>query len=285
MRGKLILRLVAGVLAAAGLAYLGFYRDKVWPVAVAAAFLAVYVAFVLRRPLRRKRALARPFPEGWRKILTQQVGFYGDLDEAGRTHFERNIALLVADHEFEAVGDVTIDDELRVLSVAGAAVIFHHLGIEPRVRRSILLYPDHFDEGYDLSGHGDILGMVHRQGPIVFSRRALRNGWNSKTDGNNVAIHEWAHVLDLDDGFADGVPVLADDEQKWDEVMKDELERVRSGRSALRAYAGTNRAELFACAAEAVFERPAPLKKKHAELYRLLCAAFGFDPLAERRDG
>ena len=279
MRGRLILQLVLGPVAAGALAYLGHRRGEVWPVVAAGVFLAIYVPLVLRRPLRRRRALGRPFPRAWRELLDANVAFYGELDPPGRQRFERNVQLLVADHEFEAVGGVELDDELRVLAVAGAAVLFHHLGIEPKVRRTILFYPDHFDDDYDVSQHADILGMVHRQGPIVFSRRALKNGWNRKTDANNVCLHEWAHVLDIDDGFADGVPILVNDEAKWDEILAEELERVRRGRSALRAYAGTNRAELFACATEAFFERPKPLRKRHAELYALLCEAFRYDPL------
>ena len=282
MSGRFALQLFFGPLAAGGLAYLGYARGKSWPLFAAGLFLVVYLALIVRRPLRRRRALARPFPEAWRTILQRNVAFYSDLDPPGQAHFEKNVQWMVADLDFEAVGDVELDDELRVLSVAGAAVLFHHLGVEPKVRRTILLYPDHFDERYDPSRHAPILGMVHRQGPIVFSRRALRNGWNRKTDASNVCIHEWAHVLDLDDGFADGIPVLVDDETEWDEVLAEELERVRRGRSALRPYAGTNRAELFACAAEAFFERPRPLKKKHAELYGLLVEAFRFDPLGER---
>lgn len=280
MKGRLALQLLFGPLAAGGLAYLGYIRGKTWPLIAAAVFLVVFLALALRRPIRRRRAVAQPFDEAWREVLERNVVFYRELDDDGKARFERNVQLMAADLEFEAIGDVELDDELLVLSVAGAAVIFHHLGIEPKVRRTILLYPDNFDEEYDASQHADILGMVHRQGPIVFSRRALRNGWNKKTDASNVCIHEWAHVLDLDDGFADGVPVLVDDETEWDEVLGEELERVRRGRSVLRPYAGTNRAELFACAAEAFFERPEPLKKKHAQLYGLLVEAFRYDPLA-----
>jgi len=281
VNGRLTLQLIFGPLAAAALAYLGHLRGKTWPLIAATIFLAGYLAIVLRRPLRRRRALARPFPDSWRTVLERNVAFYGELDDAGQARFEQNVQVMAADLDFEAVGEVDLDDELLVLSVAGAAVLYHHLGTEPKVRRTILLYPDHFDDDYDPSKHADILGMVHRQGPIVFSRRALRNGWNKKTDASNVCIHEWAHVLDLDDGFADGVPVLVDDEEKWDEILAEELERVHRGRSVLRQYAGTNRAELFACAAEAFYERPEPLKKKHAELYQLLVEAFRYDPLAD----
>jgi len=281
VNGKLTLQLLFGPLAAGALAYLGYARGKTWPLIAAAVFLVGYLAIVLRRPLRRRRALAKPFPESWRTVLERNVDFYADLDEAGREHFEKNVQVMAADLDFEAIGDVELDDELLVLSVAGAAVIYHHLDIEPKVRRTILLYPDNFDDDYDPSKHADILGMVHRQGPIVFSRRALKNGWNKKTDASNVCIHEWAHVLDLDDGFADGVPVLIDDTEQWDEILKEELERIHRGRSVLRQYAGTNRAELFACAAEAFYERPRPLEKKHQELYRLLVDAFRYDPLAD----
>ena len=81
-----------------------------------------------------------------------------------------------------------------------------------------------FDEGYDLGPHARTAGQVHRQGPIIFSARSLRRGWKAETDGHNVSIHEWAHVLDLADGFADGVPVDAQGE--WESLVEDELQRV-----------------------------------------------------------
>lgn len=141
-----MLQLLFGPLAAGALAYLGYANDEVWPLVAAGIFLAGFLFVVLRRPLRRRRAVAQPFPEEWRAILERNVTFYTELDDAGRERFEKNVQRMVADLDFEAVGDVELDDELLVLSVAGAAVIFHHLGIEPKVRRTILLYPDNFDD-------------------------------------------------------------------------------------------------------------------------------------------
>ena len=48
--------------------------------------------------------------------------------------------------------------------------------------------------------------MVHGQGPILFSARSLKQGFRGEHDGHNVGYHEFAHVLDFDQGRADGVP-------------------------------------------------------------------------------
>ena len=116
--------------------------------------------------------------------------------------------------------------------------------------------------------------MVHSQGPILFSRRALHDGWHGD-DAYNVSIHEWAHVMDLDDGFGDGVPGFAEDTERWDEVLDETLERIRRNpaKSALRAYGGKNRAETFAVALETFFERPTRMRKRDEAMYELLADA------------
>ncbi|HJL05815.1 MAG TPA: zinc-dependent peptidase [Polyangiaceae bacterium LLY-WYZ-15_(1-7)] len=278
-RRRLVFHLVVGGGVSGGLIALGLARGATWAVIAGALVAAIWVAVAVQRPLRRRRALAGPFPEGWRRVLEERVRFYRLLDEAGRARFERNMQILAADYPIEAVQGAEIDDVVRVLALAGAAVLLQGLeGWEMPARRSILVYPDAFDEGYDLGPHARTAGQVHRQGPIIFSARSLRRGWKAETDGHNVSIHEWAHVLDLADGFADGVPVDAQGE--WESLVKDELQRVRRGRSKLDDYAGTNQAELFAVAVETFFERPRQLKRKHPALYEALARYFRADPAA-----
>lgn len=261
---------------AGGLFYLGSVQHSIGAMFIGVGLAGVYLAFTLRRPYRRWVGLRTPLSEEAKAAL-ERVRFYRLLDEAGQAKFARRVQILLAEYDFESVGGATLDDEIKVLAVAGAAVLVHHLERpELPARRSILIYPDRFDDQYQGHGKGNILGMVHHQGPIIFSAKALRRGWKADTDGHNVSIHEFAHVLDLMDGFADGVPDVGVD--GWDETVKEELLRVRKGRSVLRDYAGTNHAELFAVGVEVFFERPHRLAERHPELYERFVEFFGVDP-------
>jgi hypothetical protein len=218
------------------------------------------------------------FPPEWRDTLERYVRFYRVLDADGRARFERDLRVLAATYDFDAVAGAEVSDELRVLSLAGAAVLIH--GWDDVVlpgHRTVILHPASFDADYGAGPHADIAGQVVRQGPILFAVSELRRGWAAGTDGYNVAIHEFAHVLDLADGYADGKAGA----MGWEELLADELERVRRGRSPLRSYAGTNEAELFAVATEVFFEKPETLAAKAPELYDALRDFYAQDPAGE----
>lgn len=269
--------LVLGLLIATGLAVLGATRDAIWLVALAIVGGGLFAWGMLRKPLRQIRATKAPFPAAWRTILERQIPFFRDLDAEGRARFERNVQLLAATYEFDGVAGVEVDDELRMLSLAGAAVLLQGWeGATLPGRRTVVLHPASFDEDYIRGPKADIAGQVVRQGPILFAVSELRRGWAGASDGYNVALHEFAHVLDLADGYADGKSGT----QGWDEMLADELERVRRGRSPLRSYAGTNEAELFAVATESFFERPRALRDKAPALYEALREFYAQDPAA-----
>ncbi|MCB9610948.1 MAG: zinc-dependent peptidase [Sandaracinus sp.] len=270
--------LVLGVAVCGGLAFLGAAQGAWWLVATSVAVAAGFTVVVARVPLRQMRALRGPFPEPWRRVLETHVRYYRRLDDEGRARFERNVLLLAATYDFEAVAGVTITDELRMLALAGAAVLLQ--GWDDVVlpgTRGIVLHPASFDESYGEGPHADIAGQVVRQGPILFAVSELRRGWASEQDGYNVAIHEFAHVLDLADGYADGKAGVL----QWGPVLAEELERVRRGRSPLRDYAGTNEAELFAVATEVFFERPTTLRDKAPDVYEVLRDFYAQDPASE----
>lgn len=273
--------LVAFVAPGGGLIALGLWRSVTWPLVVGGAILLGGLLWVGMRWRARRAILHGPFPESWRRTLEDRIRFYRKLDDPGRARFEQNLRRIYADYRIQAVGGVEIDDELIVLALAGGAVLIQHMpGFPLPAVRDVILYPDAFDDEYDVQAEANIAGMVHRQGPILFSAKSLRRGWKRDTDGHNVSIHEWAHVLDWADGFADGVPGLGAHTDEWDELIKDALLKVRKRKSRLRDYGGTNHAELFAVAVEAFYEKPRALKKSHAELYEALAEYFGYDPLA-----
>jgi hypothetical protein len=83
----------------------------------------------------------------------------------------------------------------------------------------------------------------------------------------------------------DGVPVLdsASAYRAWAALLSaqfaEHVARVERGeRTTLNAYGAENRAEFFAVATEAFFEKPVVLRKDQPQLYALLVDFFKLDP-------
>ena len=281
MSGPLIAWTLKALVVFGALAALGLVRNEAWPALVAVLGFLATMTVGIRRHRRLKRALVAPIRPLIEETLRKHIALFRGLEDAEQKSVLRRVQYLVDTLTFEAVPDVVFDEATKALAVAGAAFLVRGRGdYQFRTTRSVLLYPDHFSLEYEVGQSGNIAGMVHHQGPIIFSKRALEQGWDDHDDAHNVSIHEWAHVLDLDDGFADGVPGFAEELERWNEVLNDELERARTQtNTALRSYGGTNRAETFAVACENFFERPHALRRKNAALYALLVAAFRLDPL------
>jgi Mlc titration factor MtfA (ptsG expression regulator) len=267
-----------------------------WSWLVAGAFVCFGVGWYVwttARYHRRRAITAAPFSDEWRTILERRVEFYRALPERGdaRRRFEDDVRIFLAEQQIYGAGEgherLEIGDETRLLIAASAAILGHGM---PRFEwprmRDIVVHPRAFDENYSNEGPSHIAGMVHHQGPILYSERDLKHGFR-RSDGHNVGLHELAHVLDLADGHADGVPIGASwaSNAPWLEIVTDRLRKVRQNRypGVLRDYAGTNEAELFAVAVESFFERPHTLQEKDPALYEMLRDYFGQDPAAAPR--
>jgi Mlc titration factor MtfA (ptsG expression regulator) len=267
-----------------------------WTWLVASAFVCagvIWYAWTTARYHRRRALTTSPFPDDWRKLLERRVEFYRALPEGGdaRRRFEDDVRIFLAEQRIYGAGEgqdrLELGDETRLLIASSAAILGHGMpGFEWPRMRDIVVHPRAFDENYTNEGESHIAGMVHHQGPILYSERDLKLGFR-RHDGHNVGLHELAHVLDLADGHADGVPVGASwvSSAPWLEIVTDRLRKVRQSRypNVLREYAGTNEAELFAVAVESFFERPHALQEKDPALYEMLRDYFGQDPAAAPR--
>lgn len=253
--------------------------DAVIPIAIAVLVIAIAL-LVVRRPWMRRLIARRPFPPKWREVLSEHVSYYERLEPGEKKRFEIEIAIFIAEQTITGPRGEEIDDELKVLVAASAvAIVFGRAGFRYPILRDIVVYDRSFDADY--AQGGNILGMVHAQGPILFSAASLRRGFQSESDGQNVGYHEFAHVLDFEGGSADGVPggfMAWSAVRPWLALMHAETAKVKRRKSVLRQYAATNEAEFFAVATEMFFEQPAKMKAKHAELYALLRDTYGQDP-------
>jgi Mlc titration factor MtfA (ptsG expression regulator) len=119
------------------------------------------------------------------------------------------------------------------------------------------------------------------EGPLSVSWDAALADSRNPANGRSVVIHEFAHKIDMSDGYTDGTPPLRGDSlERWTAVLADEYEhaRTRPSDAALRPYAWTNRAEFFAVATEAFFCSAPALRDAKPALYEALAGFFGQDP-------
>ena len=199
-----------------------------------------YVAFRMRRSFRR--VMAPPPPSFIADILAKRVVFYQRLDDAEKARFCREVDYFLLDQNIVGV-NAEVDDTLRVLTASSAVLLSFGLpDYEWDTTRDILIYPTAYTENYEQTRRGTRLGQVRKQGPIILSAEALHAGFAKSTDGHNVGIHEFAHILDVDDGEIDGIPANLNWQaiRPWLDTMNHHMQRSdknNSRRRVLRAIA------------------------------------------------
>jgi len=276
---------VAGVAAAAAGMALGAMAGG-WPGAgaglAAGTGLGLAVGRVLgRRTARRGAAVALPFPENWRTFLLDRYDHFERLDPPWRARFEDDVRIFLAEKRITGVG-VEATDELRLLVAASAVTLsvgwpeyeWDHLS-------EVLLYPDDFDRDYAFGGD-ERSGEAHPWGTVILSVPSLLESFEVPDDAYHVGIHEFAHLLDVDQTHFDGIPVglHGGRARAWVAVAEREMERLRHGRSAFDEYGAHDPVEFLGVAVEAFFEVPQVVRRRHREVYEILSSYFGQDPAA-----
>ncbi len=272
---------------------------------VALGGLVVYGLFMLKRKLRarrRARLTAQPFPSQWEKILRGNVSLYRYLPPDFKTELQNHIKVFLDEKRFEGAGGLKMTDEIRV-TIAGEACILllNNKNRQYPYLLSIVVYPGAYvipqvepvGEGIYLEGEETLEGESWSQGTLVLSWDDVKGDAARFGDGHNVALHEFAHQLDQEDGRADGVPWLRTRSRyhDWARILGAKYEELREdadrGREAVLDYYGaSDPAEFFAVATEAFFDNPVGLRKEEPELYDELKWYFNVDPASwveERR--
>jgi Mlc titration factor MtfA (ptsG expression regulator) len=252
---------------------------------VAGGLAAAGVARLIEGRTRRlQAALALPFPEGWRAFLLDRYDHYERLPAEWRARFDDDLRLFLAEKRITGVG-LQATQEQRVLVAASAVTLTLGWPDADWDRLTeVLLYPDDFDRDYRF-GAGDEdgrAGETHAWGTVILSAPTLEESFDFDDDGYHVGLHEFAHLLDVEQAEFDGMPagLRGAARRAWPALVAKEMERLRQGRSVLDAYGAEDAVEFFPVAVEAFFERPRPLRRRHAELYETLRDYFAQDPAA-----
>jgi MtfA peptidase len=247
---------------------------------LAVPFLLAAGWLAFRKPFRRWQIAQQSLPATSRSWLENHVPLYRQLDGISKARFERDVKFVLAEWSFEGVGEVQVTPELRLSVAAGAALLLHGRPNWELPPRTVLFYPEQFDDAYEGGEYAEFDGMAHAQGPVILAVEAVHAGWRNSGDGSNVVLHELAHLFDFADTFADGIPSLLDpaSADAWGQLARREMRRALVGRSLLRRYAATNTAEFFAVAVENFFERPGHLQREHPALFEAMVALFNINP-------
>ncbi len=248
---------------------------------------------------RRKRQRETPFPSEWLRIVEKNFPLYHHLPAEDRRELLEHMQVFLAEKNFEGCGGLAMTDEIKVTIAANACLLLLHRETDyyPRLM-SILVYPSAYvvpEAEEELDGIVDEecdvrLGEAWTHGAVVLSWDDVRRDAAQIDDGFNVALHEFAHQLDQEDGSAEGAPVLEHGGKyvAWARVFGEAFEELHRALEADRPavfddYGATDPAEFFAVATECFFEKPRELKRKHPELYEQLRDFYRQDPVTYRR--
>jgi MtfA peptidase len=243
-------------------------------------------------------ALARrPIADDLWKRTLKRYPFLQRRDPADAAELRRLTSLFLDRKEFSALGGLRLDNHVVVAIAAQACLPVLRLGLD-RYNGfvGIVIHPDQVlarravadDDGVVHEYNELISGEAMEGGPVMLSWRDVRGAGQTAALGYNVVIHEFAHVLDMADGVADGVPLLPPELplRDWKATLDAEYERF-VGRieadedTALDPYGASAPEEFFAVASEAFFTVPTRMKGEHPALYAMFALFYRQDPAAE----
>ncbi len=276
-------------------------ESLVVPAAAAAILLVgLLVGWGLVRNWRPSRAPRIPanVPGTWRPLIEARVPIALKLTDEEWARLLGLVSGFVRKKSFEGIDGLAVTEEMKVIVAAQACLLLLALDMGPYPGvRSIILYPGTFvPKSSRLDGHVLLepetepvptLGESLR-GVIVLSWDSVEQNLAHPEDGHNVVLHEFAHQLDQEDGYVDGIPLLEapSSTRVWARVLRERYEELRRKAldgepDLLSEYGATNRAEFFAVATELFFQRPVEMRARYPDLYRELKGFYRQDP-AER---
>ena len=236
---------------------------------------------------RRRRLLREEVPaEWWEHLKGLPFTSALDSDEAGR--LVAYARAFEAETHFEGcLGFEITDKVVRSIALQACRLILNLDQDHYRRVQTVLVYPSAFEYTPPDAEPFRAAGLAVPNGPVILSWQHVRLGARNGRDGRNVVYHEFAHKLDMLDGYTDGTPSLETETQfhAWEEIVRKEHGRLRrhakrGKKTLIDHYGSTNVGEFFAESTETFFERPRRMKKRHPELYARLERFYRQDPAA-----
>lgn len=241
----------------------------------------------------RRRPPPDPVPDQLiRRVIDEQVALASRLDT---DRLERLVGLtreLLHSKRWEGAGDFEVPDRARITIAANAAIPILSFDTWPyRQVSAIIVRPTSVrstsqrtgpaggtftDEQMHTAGEA-----MPNSGPVALAWDVVERESRHPLGGANVVIHEFAHKIDMNDGYADGIPPLRGEAlERWIELLDEEFigGGTRPSDEVLRPYAWASPAEYFAVATETFFCRPQALAEHKPLVYAALSELYQQDP-------
>jgi len=252
------------------------------------------------RSWRERRAARRhAIPDALWQLTLLRYPFLARRSEDDLTELRRLCSLFLASKEFHGADGFEVTDEVAAAVAAQACLpvlrlgldwyggfvgIVMHAGEVVAQRR----YED--EDGIVHEYDEELAGEAMEGGPLMLAWQAIAVSNDPAQFGVdevfNVVIHEFAHVIDMRDGVADGIPPLhVPERERRIEIINAEWERfcrrIDAGEATLiDPYGGEAVEEFFAVAVEAFFVAPVAMRAEEPAMYELLARFFRQDPAA-----
>ena len=229
-------------------------------------------------------------PEPLWQLTLARYPFISERTAAELIELRRLCSLFLAQKEFHGAAGFEVTDEIALAIAAQACLPVLKLGLAWYdgfvgivVHASeVLAQREYMDEDGVVHQYEELLaGEAMEGGPLMLAWSEADAALESGDSIYNVVIHEFAHVIDMRDGWADGVPPLASiaAREAWLDVIEAEwsefCERVDAGEPTLiDPYGAESLEEFFAVAVEAFFVAPTDMKNEQPRLHALLVGFF-----------
>jgi Mlc titration factor MtfA (ptsG expression regulator) len=249
------------------------------------------------RAHREARAVQRrAIPDALWNLTLANLPFIERRSQQDLAELRRLASLFLDQKEFSGGGGLVVDDRIALSIAVQACLPVLRFGLSPYTGFvGIVVHPDEVvarrevadDDGVVHAYEEVLVGEAMEGGPIMLSWHDVDLAGAAADWSYNVVIHEFAHVLDMLDGNADGVPPLpsAVEREAWMAVIEADYERFcdrvdRGEHTVLDPYGAEGVDEYFAVAAEAFFVNANAMRAEHPELYEMLARYFRQDPAA-----
>ncbi|MFY9510583.1 MAG: M90 family metallopeptidase [Rubrivivax sp.] len=230
-------------------------------------------AAVARRPIR---------DDLWKRTLVRYP-FLQRRDAGEQALLRRMTSLFLDRKEFDAAAGVRLTDDVVVAVAAQACLPVLTLGLAAYDGFvGIVLHPDAVlarrcivdEDGVVHEYDEELAGEAMHGGPVMLSWRDVRGAGRSAAEGYNVVIHEFAHVLDMAQGFSAGSAIVQQHHAAFAARVDAEEETL------LDPYGAEAPEEFFAVASEAFFVNAAAFKAQHPVMHGVLSGFYRQDPAA-----
>ncbi len=248
----------------------------------------------LRQRSEQRAVERRAIPETLWQLTLTRFPFLARRSAADLQELRRLSSLFLDSKEFSGAHGLTVGDDMAVAIAAQACLPVLRLGLRHYDGFvGIVIHPDEvqvtrefMDDDGIVHEYEDVLaGEAMEGGPVMLSWRDVVEAGDTSAWGYNVVMHEFAHVLDMGDGVADGMPPLPSSAERahWKAVLTREYEAFCAAVDARRGtvvdpYGAQSLEEFFAVASESFFVAAHDLQAEVPGLYQLLAGYYRQDP-------